>query len=242
MRFVFALMFAVSMFTTNLHANGFKSWQVCGGSPMSTCAAASLSVTGTTVTLKVWNMSGKAGTYAGTVFNRIGIYNIPTAVNAVGLTSVNGTVRAGDGVPGPWAIQNNAPAGFSSVDVVSSMNQSLGGIASACAGALLPAPNAATPNYFVTPCGSNANTPVTFTFTVNQNFNPSSADVVFRGYDVRNPTTVSECHTGPYTDPHTGQVVDANCYAAPEPMTMTLLGTGLAGLGIVSLRKRKTSK
>ncbi len=86
-----------------VHADGFRSYRVCGGDQFATCAAVNISVVGSNVTVRLWNLSGNAagtwghgaGTYAGTVFNGIGFYNTTGASAVLGSLSVNGPAMAG---------------------------------------------------------------------------------------------------------------------------------------------------
>src|SRR5262245_37156084 len=104
-------------------ATVYVNKRYCGGDTFATCAALFLDVTpqgtGALVTLRVWNLSGNlAGTYgqvathAGTFINSIGLYNIPTAVNAnVGtLTTTGGNGNLNN--PSPWVLRNNQSVGF----------------------------------------------------------------------------------------------------------------------------------
>ncbi len=123
------------------YADGFQSYKVCGGLNFSTCAAVSINVVGSNVTVRVWNLSGNgAATYgvgstvaANTVFNGIGFYNTGGVSAVSGTLQTTGPVRAGD-TPSGWGLQNNATLGFS-VDwkTISPGTGGANGIASGCA-------------------------------------------------------------------------------------------------------------
>ena len=103
---------AMVVTATPARADGFKSYQVCGGDQFKTCAAVEITVVGGNVTMKVWNLSGQFGSRAGTVFDAIGFYNLPAGVDLVGGSgSVTGPARPGD-TPGNWNFQNGGRVNF----------------------------------------------------------------------------------------------------------------------------------
>jgi hypothetical protein len=242
-------------------ATVYVNKRYCGGDTFATCAALFLDVTpqgtGALVTLRVWNLSGNfAGTYnnvnshAGTVINSIGLYNVPSAVNAnVGtLTTTGGNGNLNN--PTPWILRNNTGIGFlidfgvlaSPVAIVNNA------IASGCAiSSATPLPN--VPLYVNRSSSGNCVDPgsaalsdwVTFTFTVNQNWDASNVAFVIRGRNVNNPPgPVVECWTAPIPN---AQQTPANCFeVVPEPMTMTLLATGLVGIGGLGMYRRRRSQ
>lgn len=219
----------------------------CGGASFATCAALMLDVTGTTVTLRIWNLSGNtAGSYgtasnANTVFQGIGLYNVPPAVNAInGSLSTTGPARAGD-TPGNYTLKQNEKVGFLIDFGVASGNPATmnNGVASGCSTGGLPG---AGVNLFLNPCtGPTANLSnwVTYTFEVNSTWDASNTYVSLRGINSITGRGV-ECATGPSP---AGLPPTCLAVTAPEPLTMALLATGLVGLGGVSyLRRRRAQK
>lgn len=224
-------------------ASGYKSYRVCGGDTFQTCAAVRITVVGSSVTVDIWNLSGNTAasyghvTSAGTIFNGIGFYHIPPGVDAVaGSLAISGTTASGKQPKASlWSLKNNGSVMFG-VDVSLAAQQfQKAGIKSGCA-ASAQTPSAG-PNIFITPCTANLNNNdwTTFTFQITGgSWDPSKSDISLRGFDgVSQKAT--ECMTG--VSPAGRQPTCAT--VTPEPVTMTLLATGLAGMGGVGMVRRR---
>jgi hypothetical protein len=232
--------------TSTAWADGFKSWRVCGGTAFQTCAAVEVTVVGSNVTMRIWNLSGNTAatgvtTPGGTIINGIGFFNVPAGVsiNTVSGLTVGGPVRGTD-VPSGWNLKNFGNNVFA-VDYSTATSRLNGGIASGCATAgQLPG---TPPNLYQNPCNSNfgnASNWVTFNFQIQGgSWDPSTSDISIRAYDgIRNQGT--ECWTG--ISPYGQAATCTDVTVTPEPVTMTLLATGLAGLGGAGIVRRRRNK
>lgn len=231
------------------HADGYRSYKVCGGDTFATCAAVQISVVGSDVTVRVWNLSGNgAATYgvgattpANTMFTGIAFYNTGGVSAVTGTLSTSGP-QGSASAPFGWGLANNASLGFSVDWRVTPFSGGSGadGIASGCAA---PGSIPSGLRYYENPCSgdlSNNADWVTFTFKISGTWDPNTSDIVIRGTNpVRGSVPgATECWTG--TSP-SGNAQTCTT-VTPEPVTMSLLATGLAGMGGAGFLRRRKQK
>ncbi len=252
MRRMLAVLALVGTVTSPAWADGFRSYRVCGGDTFATCAAVEINVVGSNVTVRMWNLDqnlvatngNAAGTRGGAVMDGIGFYNLPAGllVNE-GSLSVSGPIRSGDNsasAAAAWNLKNQGSVAFDTRFRAAVGKDGNGGIASGCAsGAQLPG---SPPNLYLNPCTNiNASGWVTFNFTTNGvAWDPNTSAISLRFHDLK-ADSVSECWT---MQTPGGQ--PANCLAftttTPEPVTMTLLASGLVGMGGAGFLRRRRNQ
>ncbi|MDX2120066.1 MAG: hypothetical protein SF070_03270 [Gemmatimonadota bacterium] len=210
-------------------SSGF-SWNgmtVCGGNSFSTCASVTVTsvwnaATNTAViTMKVTNLSGTQGTYANTIFTQMGVWNLPKG------TSYSGSFTAVDqnGTPlGGWQTGTNGLSGAGiqkdvrGVDPTQGIN---GGLASG-----------GTYVFSFTLSGvNNALDLSTVGFALHGQAGPNGCStklVIGADGSGNTPSNPGNCVIIPPPPPT----------VTPEPISMTLLATGLVGVGIAGRRRR----
>lgn len=220
---------------TPAFANGFQSYRICGGNTFSTCAAVEVSVTGQNVSIRVWNLAqnnaatfGQGGTH-NSIIGGIAFYNIPAGLHAVpGSLQMTGPNASAS--QNGWNLKDFNGRGFA-VDARSAPHQFDTGIASGCSPTIQA--NLAT-NACTGSLGNAANW-VTFSFQVTGHWDPRTSDMSIVSYD-GSTGQVSDNWTGSTPG---GQVGIATT-VTPEPVTMSLIATGLAGMsGAGFLRRRR---
>lgn len=185
---------------------------------------------GTNVTILVRNLQGGpfGDNTGGSVISRIGLVT-PTIVGASGLTvtGINGASTIGN--PGSqWLLRN--PGGLGGLVELTAGLQNNGG-----PGGVLgcTAPWGGLPSSYFQTCNGGW---VALSFTTTNAWSANSAEVAFlsTSYAVNNGGF--ECDTDNLPTPRP-QCFDAT--VTPEPVTMILLGSGLASMGGVGLIRRR---
>jgi hypothetical protein len=220
-----------------------RNWFVCGGNHFDTCASVFVTVSGdadfdgvSNVELKIWNLSGLGGTFAGTVFTKIGFfhqnYQSGGSIDAEALAPLvmDGPVLND---PDQWELGSPNNAGGIELDLAANNGNGVSdGIANACDTDLLPGGQNA---FWLNPCGTDgfANNPdapgwITINFDVDGTWDLATTELLIFGQN--GPDGLStQCITGE----------GGNCSVVPEPSTWLLLGTGLGALGLVHVRRRR---
>ncbi|MDH5283855.1 MAG: PEP-CTERM sorting domain-containing protein, partial [Gemmatimonadota bacterium] len=204
---------------------GWNNTTICGGNAFSTCASVAVSAVwdgsgNVTVTMQVTNLSGQNGTFANTVFTQVGLWNVP-AGTAYGPNST--VLSQGNSLSG-WQPGNSGLSGAGIQKDVRGMdptNGINGGIASG--------------NKY------------TFTFTIT-NWQGSAPDFNTLGFAIHGQGGPNGCSTklviqadgsANSPDPNDPAVQACGTTVTPEPVTMSLLATGLAGMGGAGLVRRR---
>jgi hypothetical protein len=221
-------------------SSGF-SWNnttICGGNTFSTCAAVAVGASwdasgNVTVTMRVSNLAGQNGTYAGTVFTQVGLWNVPTGGHGPSAWPSYGTAYK-------VVDQNN-------VDVSSAWQPGSNGLSGA---GIQPGVFGVDPTKGING-GLAPGSTYTFTFTIS-GWQGAAPDFTSLGFALHGQGGPQGCSTklviggdGSYNtpDPNDPAVQACQTTVTPEPVTMSLLATGLAGMGGAGLvrRRRKTA-
>lgn len=208
-------------------------------SPGSLRACASLMVTtqlnasgGTDVRISVRNLQGwSSDNTGGSLITRIGIVAPPIAGFSTGLTmTANGAATAG--TPGSaWFLRR--PGGLGSpIELTAGIASGTknGGIAG-CG-----APQGGMPASWYRTCNGGW---VDFTFSTTNAWSANNAEVAWLTTNMAaSPNTGLECGTND-GGPNDGRNYCASADVTPEPISMLLLGSGLAGLGGFGFVRRR---
>lgn len=209
----------------------------CSPGAIRTCASLTVTTTllsggGTSVTIMVRNLQGSGygvDNTGGSIITRIGLV-APSINGATGLsvTSTNAPV----GTPGSsWFLSNPGSLG-------GPIELTAGITAGTVAGGIVGcnAPQGWYPSSYFSTCG--AGDWVIFQFTTTNNWSANDAQVAWLTQRFAINGSGLECDSnGGSTTGRTGCV-----QITPEPVTMLLLGSGLAGVGGVGIIRRRKGK
>ena len=209
------------------NAQAFDNYCVSGAFPM--CASVRVSISGSMLTMQVWNLHGVYGVQH--TMTAIGLYHStgPWTDNA-SLSSVWHVTSATDSTDftSSWKKKTNDINTLAGIDIEAASGTSGNNGIVGC----LPAPGGGT--HWET-CASFPGAPyLRFNFTLPVGgFSLENLELRWHSQQIGPNAELSlKCDTGGAGD-------YPDCSVVPEPITMLLLGTGLAGMGGFGLVRRR---
>jgi len=236
-------------------ADGTQSWDIYGGSSFTTHAAVRATVVGTRLRLEIWNPGGSLGLGdPGAVFLGIGLYNVPKGVKFKNGDAIMGanSPRRGTDTPGAWGVANSykgkkdveLPEGIKNLDVYAFAREGEGwashGIAGTCSTGLPAAgvDKKGNPVNHLWQSGCDAWVPAPVVIEIEFEYKKEGKDDPAEWKGQGEIVILAGTGADRYSLMVTGEEY-GNVSVTPEPVSMTLLATGLLGMGGVGVIRRR---
>jgi len=237
-----------------------QNWTECTPGSFSSCQSLSLETqavlgvgdvrTGTVITISLHNLQGQGYAYDNTTSSGLG--DATFFAPGVSLGSFDNQLAAGvlsggaTGYPDPstaptwqesWGSYDLTPSGGTAGGYVGAFAYNLGGYDASLGGCGSAALGSSTYGAFTCTAGSL----LTFSFDIGQSLDADQVTAAYIGaYGVN---TFQDCYSDPSqyfsNNPKCNVEATSLTQVTPEPATLTLLATGLLGIGGAGFRRRK---